>query len=170
MNRQNLALFSWKRDFCKSCSCRQLCTIPFENMGSLEILSRDTGTIHSLLTDQGWESNFVVTQHQCSPRNQEWQFIEILILWFEHGGRKVDVNHCSAKPPMTKWDFKICCSCSEVWRGGMGGVTSVEKSPYSLVTSHVVLFLFLLFICGFPSSSPPPTSPAIVLSCSSVNV
>lgn len=31
-------------------------------------------------------------------------------------------------------------------------------------------FSFLLFICGFPSSSPPPTSLAVVLSCSSVKV
>lgn len=54
---------------------------------------------------------------------------------------------------MSKWDLKNLLFMQLSVQLDRG-VTSVQKSPYSLVTSRVVLFLFLLFICGFPTFFP----------------
>lgn len=57
------------------------------------------------------------------------------------------------KSPVSEWDLKSLLFMQLRVEGRDGGVTSIQKSPYSLVTSYGFLFLFLLFICGFPSSS-----------------
>lgn len=54
---------------------------------------------------------------------------------------------------MSKWDLKNLLFMQLSVQLDRG-VTSVQKSPYSLVTSRVFLFLFLLFICGFPTFFP----------------
>lgn len=74
------------------------------------------------------------------------------------------------KSPVSKWDLKSLLFMQLHVKGRDGGGHFYTK--FSLLFGHFLWLLvsLSLFICGFPSSSPPPTSPAVVLSCSSVNV
>lgn len=71
-----------------------------------------------------------------------------------------------AKKPYERWDIKSLLFAQLSER-----LERVVPSAqvFLLLTSHIFLFFFLLFMAS-PPFSLPPTSLAVVLSCSFVNV
>lgn len=71
-----------------------------------------------------------------------------------------------AKTPMSEWDLKSLLFTQ--LRGDCIGESLHKNLLTCCLLPMSCLFLFLLFVAS--PSSLPPTSPAVVLSCSSVNV